>query len=228
MIVELDNIRKYYETPGNGIRREVLRGVSLQISRGDSLAIVGPSGSGKSTLLNIIGSLDSSSLGSVKYHGEDFANMSEKQLAVIRNQSIGFIFQDNHLLPQLNLIENVLVPVLPQTDRIARQKAKSRAMELLDSVGLADRINQRPGQLSGGECQRAAVVRALINEPELILADEPTGSLDQETAEQMGNLLASINRDHNVALVVVTHAIELAQKMSAVYSLEKGILVNYK
>ncbi|MFA8437081.1 MAG: ABC transporter ATP-binding protein [Marinifilaceae bacterium] len=225
MIVELDRISKYYENPETVIKREILKEISLEITSGDSLAIVGPSGSGKSTLLNIIGSLDRCSSGSILYDGKDISSLGEMELAQVRNKNIGFVFQAHHLLPQLNLIENVLLPVLPEKDKKQRKAAQERAMELLTSVGLADRIHQRPGQLSGGECQRAAVVRALINEPGLILADEPTGSLDQDSAEQLGELLAEINRKHQVAMVVVTHALQLAHKMKSIYKLSNGLLI---
>jgi lipoprotein-releasing system ATP-binding protein len=225
MIIELNKVGKTYINPGTNIYRDVLLDISLQISSGDSIAIVGPSGSGKSTLLNIIGSLDTPSAGVVMFKGENIAGFDEKRLAQIRNRSIGFVFQFHHLLPQLSLIENVLVPVIPQNDKVNSKTMAARAMELLDSVGLTERIHQRPGQLSGGECQRAALVRALINQPELILADEPTGSLDQDSAAQLGDLLLDINKKHNVAIVVVTHSLTLAEKMNTIYRLTKGRLV---
>ncbi|HAF28600.1 MAG TPA: ABC transporter [Bacteroidales bacterium] len=221
MIVELEKISKYYENNGL-VRRDVLNEISLSIKAGDSLAIVGPSGSGKSTLLNILGTLDLPSSGILKIKGKDIQQFTENQLAEIRNKNIGFIFQLHHLLPQLTLIENVLVPTIPLTDKNLKKTSMERAMNLLESVGMADKINQRPGQLSGGECQRAAVVRALINEPDLILADEPTGSLDQDSAEQLGELLTKINKEQNVAMVLVTHSIELAKRMDAIYKLDHG------
>lgn len=224
MIIELNKVSKTYINPGTNIQRDVLSDISLTISTGDALAIVGPSGSGKSTLLNIIGTLDNPSSGTVKFKGEDITRFNEQQLAQIRNKSIGFVFQFHHLLPQLSLIENVLVPVIPLGGKIDSQAISKRAMELLDSVGLAERIHQRPGQLSGGECQRAALVRALINHPELILADEPTGSLDQDSASQLGDLLLDINKKHNVAVVVVTHSLTLAEKMRGIYRLSNGRL----
>jgi ABC-type lipoprotein export system ATPase subunit len=221
MIVELEKVSKYYENDGL-VRREVLNEISLSIKAGDSVAIVGPSGSGKSTLLNILGTLDLPSSGILKIKGKDIQQFTENQLAEIRNKNIGFIFQLHHLLPQLTLIENVLVPTIPLTDKNLKKTSMERAMNLLESVGMADKINQRPGQLSGGECQRAAVVRALINEPDLILADEPTGSLDQDSAEQLGELLTKINKEQNVAMVLVTHSIELAKRMDAIYKLDHG------
>ncbi len=224
MIIELNKVGKFFINPGTNIQRDVLADISIQINAGDSVAIVGPSGSGKSTLLNIIGTLDTPSSGVVMFKGEDVASFDEKRLAQIRNLSIGFVFQFHHLLPQLSLIENVLIPVIPQNSKVDSKAISTRAMELLDSVGLAERIHQRPGQLSGGECQRAALVRALINQAELILADEPTGSLDQDSAAQLGDLLLDINKKHNVAIVVVTHSLTLAEKMKSIYRLSHGKL----
>ncbi|MCD4697365.1 MAG: ABC transporter ATP-binding protein, partial [Bacteroidales bacterium] len=194
----------------------------LQIKTGDSIAIVGPSGSGKSTLLNIIGTLDHPSSGSVFFNEKNLYSLDENQLAEIRNDKIGFVFQMHHLLPQLTLLENVLIPVIPQKDKSKRKVAKDKAMELIEFVRLTDKITQRPGQMSVGECQRTAVVRALINEPEILLADEPTGSLDQETAEQLGELLQGINNNQNIATVVVTHSEKLANKMSRIYKIING------
>ncbi len=224
MLIELKNIGKTFINPGTDSHRDVLVDINLKIFSGDSVAIVGPSGSGKSTLLNIIGTLDSPTSGNIFFKGMEIGLLNEMQLAPIRNKNIGFIFQLHHLLPQLSLIENVLLPVLPQNSKKIQKDATSRAMELLEIVGLADRIHQRPGQLSGGECQRAAVVRALINQPELILADEPTGSLDQDSAAQVGDLLGKINSEFKVALVVVTHSLTLAEKMGTIYRLSHGKL----
>lgn len=224
MIIELSNVGKSYINPGTNIHRDVLSDINLTVNNGDSIAIVGPSGSGKSTLLNIIGTLDLPSSGVVKFKGENVTGFDEKRLAQIRNMSIGFVFQFHHLLPQLSLIENVLVPVIPQNGKVNSKIISTRAMELLDSVGLVERIHQRPGQLSGGECQRAALVRALINQPEMILADEPTGSLDQDSAGQLGDLLLDINKKHNVAIVIVTHSLTLAEKMKSIYRLSHGKL----
>jgi ABC-type lipoprotein export system ATPase subunit len=207
------------------VHREVLSGIDLTIKSKDLISIVGPSGSGKSTLLNIIGTIDAPSSGKFFFKGQDVNTFNEKKLSAVRNRSIGFVFQFHHLLPQLSLLENILVPTIPLRSKNNGKELTERAMELLDSVGLTERIHQRPGQLSGGECQRAALVRALINQPELILADEPTGSLDQDSAFQLGELLLDINRKHNVAMVVVTHSLTLAEKMSTMYRLSKGKLV---
>jgi lipoprotein-releasing system ATP-binding protein len=224
MIVELHKLSKFYENAGVLSNRNVLNEISLSIKSGDALSIIGPSGSGKSTLLNIIGTLDLPSSGIVKIKGKEVQHFNENQLADIRNTNIGFIFQQHHLLPQFTLIENVLVPTIPLKDKNLKKNALDRAMSLLESVGLSDKIHQRPGQMSGGECQRATVVRALINEPNLVLADEPTGSLDQDAAEQMGSLLSEINKKHNVAMVVVTHSLDLAKNMDTMYNLDHGRL----
>jgi len=223
MIIELDKVSKYYQNQGI-TTRNVLNEISLSIKAGESISIIGPSGSGKSTLLNILGTLDLPSSGIVKIRDKEIQQFNEKQLAEIRNQNIGFIFQMHHLLPQLSLIENVLVPTIPFIDKSSKKDIYNRAMNLLESVGLADKIQQRPGQLSGGECQRVAVVRALINNPDLILADEPTGSLDEDSAANLGELLSQINKEQNVAMVIVTHSLDLAKKMDKIYKLDHGKL----
>tara|TARA_B110000495_G_scaffold169108_1_gene156327 strand:+ start:37 stop:738 length:702 start_codon:yes stop_codon:yes gene_type:complete len=223
IVLRLEEVHKQYEN-SDGEPVPVLNGISLTVRRGDSLAVVGPSGSGKSTLLNILGSLDSPTRGNIQLDGEELANLSEPELATIRNQKIGFIFQSHHLLPQCSVLENVLVPTLAATGRSTADAAE-RARQLLDRVGLGHRLTHRPAQLSGGECQRVAVVRSLINRPSLILADEPTGALDHSTAESLGNLLVELNRDDQVTLIVVTHSAELAAKMGAIRQLLDGRFV---
>lgn len=225
MIVKLDKITKYYQNSGSADKRIILDDLSLAIAKGESIAIVGPSGSGKSTLLNVISSLDICNSGSMIFDGQDLSKLNEKELANFRNQNLGFVFQSHHLLPQLNLIENVLLPFIPVKDKKLKKEAEKRALELLDFVGLSKQIHQRPGQMSGGECQRTAVVRALIHQPNLILADEPTGSLDKKSAEQLGDLLVDINEKQAVSLVVVTHSMDLAKKMKKIYQLENGKLI---
>ena len=192
----------------------MLEELSLQLAAGDSLAIVGPSGSGKSTLLQIIGTLDQPTSGAVFLDGVDLARLDTTRLAAIRNRQIGFIFQAHYLLPQCTVMENVLVPTLAAGDAALRAAAPARAQRLLERVGLGDRLTHRPGQLSGGERQRVAVVRALINNPQLLLADEPTGALDHASARQLGQLLLELNREEKVTLIVVTHSGELAQLMA--------------
>jgi ABC-type lipoprotein export system ATPase subunit len=223
MEIELKQISKYYQIPGKE-KRVVLDDLSLKIESGDSIAIVGPSGSGKSTLLNLISSLDQANSGSIVHGGKEIDKSSEEELARFRNRNLGFIFQSHHLLPQLSLIENVLVPLIPEKDKKLKSEAEKRAQELIDFVGLSDQISQLPGQMSGGECQRTAVVRALIHQPGLLLADEPTGSLDKQSADQLGDLLVSINEKQKVTLVVVTHSLDLAKKMKKIYLLEDGKL----
>ena len=219
-VLKLENVHKQYESADRD-PVPVLRGISLTVQRGDSLAIVGPSGSGKSTLLNILGSLDSPTRGSIRLDGEELAHLPEQKLAAIRSQKIGFVFQSHHLLPQCSVLENILVPTLAATGR-ATASALERAKQLLERVGLEHRVDHRPAQLSGGECQRVAVVRALINRPSLILADEPTGALDHSTAESLADLLVELNRDEHVTLIVVTHSEELAAKMGTTHQLQDG------
>jgi ABC-type lipoprotein export system ATPase subunit len=202
----------------------VLDGISVAIQQGESAAISGPSGSGKSTLLNIIGTLDDPTRGRVFLRERDLAQLDELQLAAVRNRQIGFIFQAHHLLPQCTVLENVLVPTLASPESAQRKSAPERARRLLDRVGLGGRIDHRPGQLSGGERQRVAVVRALINQPELLLADEPTGALDRAAAEELARLLIELNREERVTLILVTHAPDLAARMKRVFQLQDGRL----
>ena len=223
-MINLKQINKYYYNNSCTIKQEVLKDISMSIDAGDSIAIVGPSGCGKSTLLNLIGSIDRPTSGVIEFDGDDISQMSDKDLSTLRNKEIGFIFQMHHLLPQLNVLENALLPTLANSTKKDKNSLNNRALQLLEQVGLKDKIHQFPGQLSGGECQRATVVRALINQPKLILADEPTGSLDQQSAEQVGDLLVEIQKEQNIALVVVTHSKELASKMKIRYSLVDGNL----
>jgi ABC-type lipoprotein export system ATPase subunit len=221
VVLRLENVYKQYESEDCSPVK-VLKGISLTVKRGNSIAIVGPSGCGKSTLLNILGSLDSPTSGNIQLDGQELANLSEPELATVRNQKIGFIFQSHHLLPQCSVLENVLVPTLAEKGK-ASFDAIERAKQLLESSGLEHRLTHRPSQLSGGECQRVAVVRALINQPSLILADEPTGALDYSNAEAMTELLVNLNLEDQATLIVVTHSTELAAKMGATYKLQNGI-----
>lgn len=202
----------------------ILRGVDLDLNRGDAVAVTGPSGSGKSTLLYIVGLLDQTTSGEVTVLGQNISALGEAQAAAFRNAHIGFIFQDHHLLPQCSVLENVLIPLLAG-DGVSPAD-EERAKLLLDRVGLADRITHRPAQLSGGERQRVAVCRALINQPELLLADEPTGNLDQATADSVGTLLLDLSREENVALICVTHSLELAARFPQRLELRAGELCN--
>ncbi|MGI9495591.1 MAG: ABC transporter ATP-binding protein [Mariniblastus sp.] len=199
-------VTKEFDTPAGPLR--ILDGISAELERGQNMAIIGDSGSGKSTFLHIAGTLDSPSSGTVCLMGSDLTELNENQLAQFRNENIGFIFQEHHLLPQLTALENVLLPMVATnaTDSNSIQRGK----DLLDSVGLSDRLNHRPAALSGGERQRVAVARALIREPILLLADEPTGSLDQANAEKTGQLLLDLQSQHNMILICVTHSSKLA------------------
>lgn len=220
-LVELSGVTKSYRSP-EGAETQVLRGIDLRIAAGESVAIAGPSGCGKSTLLNILGTLDQPTAGRVLLEGREIQSLTPVQLAELRGSVVGFVFQLHHLLPQCTLLENALVPALP---RGRAAEAEPRARALLERVGLGQRLHHRPGQLSGGECQRAAVVRALINKPRLLLADEPTGSLDRASAEALAQLLAELNREEGVALVVVTHAPDLAARLGRVLEMRDGRVV---
>jgi ABC-type lipoprotein export system ATPase subunit len=253
-ILELDNVVKQYVAPDGAALAPVLRGITLAIAPGESLAIVGPSGSGKSTLLNIMGTLDRPTSGRMLLEGRNLADANDEALAAVRNRRIGFVFQLHHLLPQCTALENVLVPTLapgarqadvarlarpavgsaeppqPRLDKPAvphgaeRESPEERARRLLARVGLAERLSYRPGQLSGGERQRVAVARALINKPAILLADEPTGSLDRASAEELGSILAELNHKDGMTLVVVTHSASLASQMSRRFELRDGQL----
>jgi lipoprotein-releasing system ATP-binding protein len=225
-MLELIHVAKKYDSPGDKQGLSVLKDITLKVEQGRSVVIVGPSGSGKSTLLNIMGTLDIPSSGQVLFDGQDLASMSEPELAVIRNKQIGFVFQLHHLLPQCTVLENVLVPTLAGKKRHSMKEVSNRAAQLLERVGLKEFLLYRPGELSGGQRQRVAVVRALINNPKLLLADEPTGSLDKNSSENIADLLVELNRSEKVALVVVTHSLGLAERMGRVMELSDGLLKN--
>jgi lipoprotein-releasing system ATP-binding protein len=218
--LHVENITKQYPTRAEPL--QVLRGVSLALDPGENLAILGPSGSGKSTLLSIIGTLETPTSGRVLLDGVDPAALEERQLAAFRSRRIGFVFQDHYLLPQCSLLENVLLPAVPLG--AIEDATVRRAEMLLERVGLSDRRTHRPAELSGGERQRAALARALINSPELLLADEPTGNLDRTTAEQVGKLLVEIQKTEPMMLIVVTHSERLAEMMQMRRELDAGVL----
>ena len=221
-LVEVRGVSKSFRTGDHKVR--VLDEVHLSVAAQESVAIVGPSGSGKSTLLNLLGTLDQPDQGTIVIDGKNLAMMAGDELAKFRNLNIGFVFQSHHLLPHLTVLENILVPVLAQASEVG-EEILLRATQLLQRVGLADREKHLPGRLSGGERQRAAVVRALINQPRLILADEPTGALDRVSAAEVGRLLLELNREHGITLVVATHSEELAARMDRIISMENGTLV---
>jgi lipoprotein-releasing system ATP-binding protein len=223
-LLRLEQVTKDYAAAGGTTPVQVLRAISLDLAGGESIAIIGPSGSGKSTLLNIIGALDHPASGRVWLEGQDLSRLDDTALAALRNRHIGFIFQAHHLLSYCTVLENVLVPTLADGAKDLRQAATARATQLLQRVGLGERLHHRPGQLSGGERQRVAVVRALINQPRLLLADEPTGALDRASAQGLARLLVELNREQGVTLVLVTHALDLARQMDRVLELKDGQL----
>lgn len=214
--------KSYASQEGQPVR--ILHELDFEIDTGQSAAVVGPSGCGKSTLLNLIGTLDQPDGGEILFQGEDITQFDDRRRAHFRNRDIGFVFQEHHLLPQCSVLENVLLPVMAPGSPLRGQDAKARANQLLDQVGLAHRATHRPAQLSGGERQRVAVARALIHGPRLLLADEPTGSLDRDTAHQLADLLCDLVQEHDLALMVVTHSESLAGRMSRCYQLLNGKL----
>jgi ABC-type lipoprotein export system ATPase subunit len=212
--LELKNIEKQYDE-----KTPVLCGLDLEVAAGESVAVTGPSGCGKSTLLHLIGLLDRPDDGTLTFDGTDLLSLTANQAAEFRNTRVGFVFQLHHLLPQCTVLENVLIPSL-----VNKSNPQERAVKLLERVGLADRMQHRPGQLSGGERQRAAVVRALINRPQLLLADEPTGSLNRQGADDLMDLLLELNREENLTLILVTHSDRIAARLDRALTLESGIL----
>lgn len=212
--------RTFEGATGDPIR--VLRGVDLIVERGETVAIVGPSGAGKSTLLHVLGGLDLPTAGRICLGGRDLSRMSDQDLARVRNEYVGFVFQFHHLLRDFTALENVMMPQL--IAGVDRSQARARAMELLDQVGLSERVEHRPAKLSGGEQQRVAVARALANEPPALLADEPSGNLDRETSERLHRVLFDLVRHHDTALVVVTHNASLAERTDRVLELRDGVL----
>jgi len=221
MLIQLRHISKAYGSQAADTRQVVLDDVSLDIEVGQRIAVTGPSGSGKTTLLNLAGSLDKPDQGKVLYMERDITGLSGRGLEQFRNQAVGFVFQQHHLLPQFTLLENVLLPTLPNRKT---KGAGIRAEDLIKRTGLWDHRHKKPGELSGGESQRTAVVRALINNPSILLADEPTGSLDHENSSQLFDMLIEFSRTDEVTLVVVTHSQELAGRMDTVYRLQSGKL----
>lgn len=226
MLLKLDHIHKSYPSGHPDQPRLVLDGVNLEVNRGETLAILGPSGSGKSTLLNIIGTLDRQDSGDVLFEGKSLSDLNEQQLTRFRNREIGFIFQLHHLLPQCTVLENILLPTIPFKEGNNQVASIQRAEQLIREVGLWEQRDQRPNVLSGGESQRVAVVRALVNKPRILLADEPTGSLDRSNALSIVTLLLKLNADFDTALIVVTHSEEIASRMSIIYELREGKLLN--
>jgi ABC-type lipoprotein export system ATPase subunit len=226
MLIKLAELKKTYAAPDGSDAVPVLNGVNLEVAEGDTVAIVGPSGCGKSTLLNIIGALDRADSGSVQVAGQELSALTPDALARFRNETVGFVFQLHHLLPQCTILENVLVPTLARSERDGA--FERRAKELIAAVGLEQRLNHRPGQLSGGERQRAAVARALINLPKVLLADEPTGALDRVNATRLVDLLLEMNRSRGLPIIMVTHAADLARRMGRMLELVDGKLCDHR
>lgn len=219
-VLDCQKVSKHFQDARNAIH--VLSGVDLRLYQGEQIAIVGRSGSGKSTLLQILGGLDSPGSGSVFLQNHNLAEISERELESLRNQQLGFVYQAHHLLGEFSALENVAMPML--IGGIKVNEAKQKASALLDKVGLSERLEHRPSELSGGERQRVAIARALINDPMLLLADEPTGNLDDETADDVFAVLQQINREKKTTVVMVTHDRELANKMDKIFELQTGVL----
>jgi len=218
----VQNLRKEYPTPGDPL--VIITDVSFEMKRGEALAIMGPSGSGKSTLLYILGTLETPTNGSVSVGSRNPFALGEADLASFRNEQVGFIFQEHHLLPQCSALENVLIPTMAPSSAQTPAESKDRALKLLDRVGLSSRVDHRPAELSGGERQRVAIARALVNKAPLILADEPTGNLDRHTADAVADLMLELHREENTILITVTHSLNLAQRFPRRAELTDGNL----
>ncbi len=221
VIIEMSGLEKSYGAGRNKIR--VLRGIDLSVEKGEVVSVTGPSGTGKSTLLNLIGCLDNFEKGNLALTGRDVSNFSVDELANFRNRHIGFIFQLHNLLPEFTALENVMMPLLIR--RTASAKARKDAMEILDNFGLAERYDHKPGELSGGECQRVAVARAIVGEPDIILADEPTGSLDSKNSLNLMQVLLDLCREKGRTAVIVTHDREIAGMADRTVSMLDGVIV---
>lgn len=220
VIFECQGLGKSYHDGTSTI--SVLKSIDFSILQGDRIAIVGPSGSGKSTLLHLLGGLDKPSSGKIELQGIDWQNISEKKRCQVRNRQLGFIYQFHHLLPEFTATENVAMPLLLANRSVA--EAREQALLILDKVGLANRVSHKPSELSGGERQRVAIARALVHQPSCVLADEPTGNLDQATATKVFELMLGLNEQLNTALVIVTHDQQLAAKMDKIYTIKDGTL----
>lgn len=208
------------------IQVDVLTGVDLGVMRGDRIAIVGSSGSGKSTLLHLLGGLDVPSKGEIRIMNREFSSLNETERGHLRNRSMGFVYQFHHLLPEFTALENVALPLFIRDNNV--KHAEKAATDLLTRVGLGKRLLHKPGEMSGGERQRAAIARALVTQPQCILADEPTGNLDEHTAEQVFDIILELNKDFGTSLIMVTHNLKLAHKMDKIYELHEGKLNMYQ
>jgi len=224
-LLHATDVHKTYILPHK--RVEVLKGASLSVDAGERVAIVGRSGAGKSTLLNMLGGLDKPDAGTVSILGQPLYQLSQRKRTALRAEHIGFVFQSYHLLPEMDVTENVMLPAMTGIRNISRTQMRRRAQELLDWVGLADRMNHTPLELSGGEQQRVALARALVNEPALILADEPTGNLDRMTGGQIIEMLFGLSRTRELSVVMVTHSTETASLCDRVFELQDGLLAEH-
>jgi lipoprotein-releasing system ATP-binding protein len=220
LVISCENLSKVYQDGSNQV--EVLKGVDLALQQGEMLAIVGSSGSGKSTLLHILGTLDTASSGSAKIKNQEVAKLSRTEQAAFRNQNLGFIYQFHHLLMEFSAVENVAMPLLIKG--LSAKEAKAQALDMLEKVGLTHRSSHKPSALSGGERQRVAIARALVTKPALVLADEPTGNLDKQNAIKIYDLINELNQSLNTSFVVVTHDLELADKLGKIAYLDDGKL----
>ncbi|MBD0409398.1 lipoprotein-releasing ABC transporter ATP-binding protein LolD [Pseudoalteromonas distincta] len=220
LVISCENLSKVYQDGSNQV--EVLKGVDLALQQGEMLAIVGSSGSGKSTLLHILGTLDTASSGSAKIKNQEVAKLSRTEQAAFRNQNLGFIYQFHHLLMEFSAVENVAMPLLIKG--LSAKESKAQALDMLEKVGLAHRSSHKPSALSGGERQRVAIARALVTKPALVLADEPTGNLDKQNAIKIYDLINELNQSLNTSFVVVTHDLELADKLGKIAYLDDGKL----
>lgn len=223
MQIHVTDIHKSYRNALGTVERSVLNALNLDVEKGQKIALMGPSGSGKTTLLNLIGTLDSPDSGTIALNGKSLQSLREDALLELRRKSLGFVFQFHNLLPQCTLMENILLPTLASKEK--NPGVVAWAEELLAYMGLTEQRDQKPDELSGGECQRAAVARALINRPEILLADEPTGSLDAKNADLLLDLLLDINAKYGVTLILATHSERIAERMDRVYRMESGVLI---
>jgi len=223
-VLSCKNLGRTFSDAGASL--DVLQNVDLEVAAGERIAIIGRSGAGKTTLLQLLGGLDLPTTGSVSVNGKDLASLSNKERGVLRNEALGFVYQFHHLLPEFTALENVAMPLLMRRDPVSESVAKAK--DVLAKVGLAERLEHRPGELSGGERQRAAVARALVTRPAVILADEPTGNLDKQTGETVFDLMLELNREAGASLIVVTHDLDLAHRLDRVLVLEQGRLQEFK
>lgn len=221
LIIQAKNVWKTYRS--GSLRVEALRGIDMEITKGEMVAIMGPSGCGKTTLLNCLSGLDTIDEGDIYIRGDNLRDLSDRQRTLFRARHMGFVFQDFNLLPMLSAVENVELPLL--IGGVTARKARKQALALLERVGLTERARHRPAELSGGQRQRVTIARALVNDPALIWADEPTGNLDSETAEEIMGLLCWLNREHGQTFVLVTHAPEIGQKANRIVRMRDGTIV---